>query len=166
VTLGDDVTVTAATQTDADVTAWNIGVSPASTGQVAFTGDGVDLSNDSVNFLVSGSLAGVATLEDVFAGNMAAITTGATVTDNSFLYDFSLVDDTNNVDVAVTVANTIADTVENPGFAEAGEILLTGALSGSSDPEIILLQSAIGSQSTQEGASKAIEAVTSPNIDG
>lgn len=41
------------TRTDADVTAWNIGVNNTgrlqSNGQVRFTGDSVDLSNDSVS---------------------------------------------------------------------------------------------------------------------
>ncbi len=167
--VADGSTLTAATQTDADVTQWNIQVSKVgggsqTNGTVVFSGDAVNLAVDTVNFDVQSGSApltvGASVLNNVFQGNAAATITGATVTDNSYIYGFALVADTNNVDVTVTQENSIEDTVANSGYASTGNQLIT-TLSGSTDTQINLLQSTLGAASTQESANNVIEAASS-----
>lgn len=167
--VGHGDTLTTNTQTDADVTTWNIQVNKVgggaqTHGQVAFSGDAVNLAVDTVNFDVQANSApltvGASVLDNVFAGNAAATIAGATVTDNSFIYGFELVADTNNVDVTVTQANSIENTVSNGGFAATGNQLIT-TLAASTNTQINQLQSTLAAASTRQAANDVIEAAAS-----
>ncbi len=168
-------TATFLSGTDADVTTWNIDINKIgggaqTNGSVVFTNDVVNLAVDTVNFEIQSGSApltvGASVLDNVFidtGANGDAVIAGATVTDNSYLYGFELVNDVANdaVDVTVTLENSIASTVENSGFEAVGDLLITGALAGSTNTEINLLQSEIQSQSTASAANDVIEAVAS-----
>lgn len=162
-------TLTADTQTDADVTTWDIGVSNTAggsqtNGTVVFSSDAVNLAVDTVNFVVSATsdalTTGASILDDVFQGNAAVTTTGVTVTDNSYLYAFTLVDDTNNVDVTVSLDNTIAETADNTANENAGDMLLT-TLSSSTNTEIGLIQGQLIAAGSAAGVNEVLEATVS-----
>lgn len=163
-------TLTANTQTDADITTWNIEVNRAggdannSTGKVVLAGDAVNLAVDTVHFDVKANSAplkvGTAALDNVFAGNAAATIAGATVTDSSFIYGFTLVADTNNVDVTVAVDNSVESVTDNSGYDATGNQLIT-TLAASTNTEINQLQSTLAAASTQSAANDVIEAAGS-----
>lgn len=167
--VGHGDTLTTATQTDADITTWNVQVNQVgggaqTVGQVAFSTDAVNLAVDTVHFDVQANSApltlGASVLDNVFAGNAAATIAGATVTDNSFIYGFTLVADTNNVDVTVAIDNSIENTVTNSGYAATGNQLIT-TLAASTNTQINQLQSTLAAASTQKAANDIIEAAAS-----
>lgn len=165
-------TLTAATQTDADVTTWNIGVDKTSgtqtNGTVVLSGDAVNLAVDTVHFQVeAGSqplTTGASVLDDVFQGNAAATIAGATVTDNSYLYDFALVADTNNVDVTVSQANSINSTAVNTANANVGNVLVT-TLASSTNTQINQIQGNIAAASSADAVNEVLEAAHA-TVDG
>ncbi len=171
--VDNGVTLQSATQTDADVTTWNIGVNQVgggaqTNGTVIFTGDAVNLAVDTVNFNVMAGSApltvGASVLDDVFQGNAANTIAGATVTDNSYLYSFTLVDDTNNVDVTVAQGNTIASAASTSGNTNVGNQLLT-TLAASTNTQINLIQGNLGAAGTATAVNDILEA-TAPTVDG
>lgn len=165
-------TLTAATQTDADVTTWNIGVDKAAgtqtNGTVIFTGDAANLAVDTVNFVVAAGAqpltTGASVLDDVFQGNAAATIAGATVTDNSYMYGFELVADTNNVDVTVTEENSINNTAVNSANANVGNALMT-TLAGSTNTQINQIQSNVAAASSAGAVNEVLEA-SHATVDG
>ena len=169
--VNEGFTLTADTQTDANITTWNIGVNNTggtqTHGEVFFTGDNVDLSNDTVNFVVNASsgplTAGVGVLIDVFGGNQNAVIAGATVTDNSFFYDFELVAATNFVNVTIVQAVVLADIVDTQNNANIGEVLLN-ELAGSTDPEINQIQANLGAATNAKELNDILEA-SGPTVD-
>jgi outer membrane autotransporter protein len=167
-------TLTAATQTDADVTTWNINVNKVgggaqTNGTVIFTGDGVNLAVDTVNFQVQAGSAplttGASVLSNVFQGNAVSIVAGATVTDNSFFYDFALVGAVdNNVDVTISAATTVADAVTTGNNETVANVLLT-ELAASTDADINFVQGNLAAAETQEEFNEILESVL-PTVDG
>lgn len=162
-------TLTAGTQTDADITTWNVQVNKVgggaqTNGTVIFTGDAVNLATDTVHFVVNANSApltvGASVLDNVFQGNAGATIAGATVTDNSWIYGFTLVADTNNVDVTVALENSIESVTGNSGYDATGNQLIT-TLAGSTNTEINQLQSTLAAASTQAAANNVIEAAAS-----
>lgn len=172
--VDNGVTLTAATQTDADVTTWDIVVNQVgggaqTNGTVIFSGDGVNLAVDTVNFDVKAGSAplttGASILTDVFQGNAVSVVAGATVTDNSFLYDFALVGAVdNNVDVTITEAHSINDTAATSGNANVGNVLLDD-LAASTNADINALQGALQAASSEEELNEVLESVQ-PTVDG
>lgn len=172
--VANGATLTAATQTDADVTTWDIVVNKVgggaqTNGTVIFSGDGVNLAVDTVNFVVKAGSAplttGASILSNVFQGNAVSVVAGATVTDNSFLYDFELVGAVdNNVDVTVTEAHSINNTAVTSGNANVGNVLLDD-LAASTNAEINALQGALQAAGSQEELNEVLESVQ-PTVDG
>ena len=168
--------VTFEDQNDADVITWNIGVTRTGAGvntfgQVILANDAVDVSDDTIHFLVEEGSAplAVGTLDDVFAdangANQDAVIAGATVTDNSFIYDFTLVNDTANdaIDVTVAFANDPSSAGATGNNNVAGELLLE-TLSGNTNTQINQLQGSLQAASTNEQYNERVEA-TLPTVD-
>ncbi len=156
---------------DASASTFNIVVSnngvANSFGQITESADNVDFSNDTINFVVDSTnplTVGVAALDNVFAGNAQNVIAGATITDNSFLYGFALVDDTNNVDVTITEANTMAATADTPGNLSLGN-LLQGALVASVDADVTPVQGALAAAADANEVNDVLEAAQ-PAVDG
>ncbi len=163
-------TLTAATQTDADVTTWNIGVDKVgggsqTNGTVSFTGDAVNLGVDTVHFVVEAGSAplttGASVLDNVFTGTGAAATiTNATVTDNSYIYGFELVADGNNVDVTITEENSINSFAATRGNQNSGNMLMS-TLASSTNSEINQVQGNIAAASSANEVNEVLESTVS-----
>ena len=166
-----DTLSTAGASVDASVGTLNIGVGKAAGTQnfgiVIEGGDDVNLANDTVHFVVSSLqplTTGASVLGNVFQGNAQNTIAGSTVTDNSYIYSFALVDDVNNIDVTVAQENTIASGTESSAHANAGNVLLTD-LATSTDADINAAQGAMVAASTAEALDEVLESVV-PTIDG
>lgn len=162
--------VTLATDSVVDATAgqFNIQVGRAAGTQnfgiITEANDDVDLTGDTVHFVVSTLQPLVAgNLNNVFTGNAASDVDGAIVTDNSFLYGFTLVEEGNNVDVTLAQENTIEDAVGD-AYSDVGNVLLSD-LATSTDADINAAQAALLSASTAEEVQDVLETV-SPPADG
>lgn len=134
-------------------------------GKIAETGD-VDVSNDTIHFVVTGAqplTTGASVLDNVFGGTAQNTIAGATVTDNSFIYSFALVNDTNNVDVTVTAA-AMADVGTTPGNVSVGDVLITD-LAASANAQINTIQGNLAAAGTEAEANAVLEAVQ-PTVDG
>lgn len=173
VQITNGATLTAATQTDADVTQFNVVVNQVgggaqTNGTYVLSGDAVNLANDTVHFVVKAGSAplttGASVLNNVFQGNAAATIAGSTTTDNSFLYGFTLVADGNNVDVTIAQDNSIESAATSSAGAVVGEVLMT-ELAASTDTEINLAQGNLAAAETQEEVNNVLES-TLPTIDG
>jgi len=166
-------TVTVATLTDADVVTYNVNVDKVGGGaqthsKYAATGDAFDLSNDTVHFQVEASAApltvGASVLDNVFAGNAGATIAGATVTDNSYMYGFALVADTNNVDATVTLENSVNSLSTQVTNKNAGNMLMT-TLAASTNTQINQIQSNVAAAGTAAAVNEVLEAAASA-VDG
>lgn len=171
VKVAADKTLTANTQNDADVTTWEIGVNKVgggaqTVGNVAFANDAVNLAVDTVNFVVTANSApltvGASVLQDVFQGDAQNTIAGATVTDNSYIYGFTLVDDTNNVDVTVAVDNDPTQFGGTNDRNVAG-VLFTD-LAASTNADVNRAQSNLAAAGSEEAVSDVLESVT-PTVD-
>lgn len=97
--------------------------------------------------------------------------TAASVSDNSFLWDFEIVDGTgiaaptNNTELylVVTQANTISEAATTPGNAAAGDVLLS--LNTAGDPQIDAILSSMNASTSAEDLNEVLEAVQ-PAVDG
>ncbi len=169
VTVNSGVTLAGGNGYTADAAAgtFNLGVKrtagTTTIGTVDITAGGaVDLSNDTVNFVVESGSQPLAAevIASVVGGNTGAATTAATVTDNSYLYGFALTANGNDFDVTVTQANSVESTSVNSGYVATGNQLLT-TLAASTNTQINLLQSELQSKSTQGDVNNVIEAAAS-----
>ncbi len=170
VNAGDTLSTAGAT---AGTGTYNIGVSKSAGtqthGKVVETGD-TDLSANTIHFLIDSSqplTTGTSVLDAMFNDdNTDAVIAGATVTDNSFIYGFSLVNDTANdeVDVTIFVENAFVDTANTSGNINAGTLLITD-LATSTNTEINQIQDNLVSASTQGEMNDILESVN-PTVDG
>jgi outer membrane autotransporter protein len=154
---------------DADAGTWNIGVKRTagtdSSGKFV-SGGAIDVSADTANIVIgAGSqplVAGV--INDVITG--ASVTAFNTVTDTSFLYNFTLTDigGDNDLDLTVVADNSITDAASNEANAAAGEILLFD-LASSTDPAVNQIQANIQAASSAAEINEILEA-TQPSVDG
>jgi outer membrane autotransporter protein len=172
VTINSGVTLAGGGGYTADAAAgvFNIGVKRTAgtlaSGAINITAGGaVDLSNDTVNFVVeSGSqpLVAGSTLTDFISGNTGAATNPGTITDNSYLFDFTIAaGSANDLTATVVAANSINNTVAS-GLAATGNQLMTSLNDGTvTNTEINLLQSTIQSKSSASEVNKTVEAAAS-----
>jgi len=90
-------------------------------------GGAVDLSNDTVNFVLGGSsqplVAG--TVAQVIRGNTGAATAPAAVTDNSYMYDIALTANGNDLDAVISQIHTINDTASTVSSRQIGNWFMT-----------------------------------------
>lgn len=168
--VAEGVTLSLNSYANGDVTTWNIGVNNTggtqTHGTVGFTAP-VTLDNDNVHFIVSAGsdpLIDGSVLDNVFTGNAQNIIGNATVTDNSFFYDFELVDDVNNIDVTIVQAVVLSEIAETTNNATIGEVLLN-ELSGITNTEINQIQANLGAASNAKELNDILEA-SGPTVDG
>ncbi len=169
ITINSGVTVATGDgyNADADAGTFNLGVKrtggTTSIGTFdATAGGAIDLSNDTVNFVVeAGSQPLVAgTVASVIGGNTGAGTTAGTITDTSFIYDITLTANGNDFDATVSVANDAASTAANSGQQNTYNQLLT-TLAASTDTQINLVQGQLSAATTQQEAQIVLEAAAS-----
>jgi outer membrane autotransporter protein len=120
-------------------------------GQYVETNDKVDLSNDTVSFFVGGDKALLLVsdnkLDNVFSGNAPVDINGVQVTDNSYIYNFSLESDGNNADAYVHLNPEVG---ENQQVVSQLVNLVFGDLLFGDNPEINLMAARLLQASTKE----------------
>ncbi|PCJ01336.1 MAG: hypothetical protein COB14_03840 [Alphaproteobacteria bacterium] len=154
---------------DADSAAYTLGVKrtagSTSSAQITISSGGpVDFSNDSLTIDI-GSLSQALvneTISSVIIGNGGA-TVIPNFSDNSYMYDFVLQQNGDNVDLIVTV-NTI-DELASSSSNRAVVRFLFDDLAGSEVAAINQIQSILGNISTREAFNEALESVL-PDLDG
>lgn len=155
---------------DANAGTWNIGVKrTAGTDAIGtFTSAGaLNLTADTGNIVVeagSQPLVGGTVINNVITGG--TVTQFGTLTDNSFLYSFTLTDvgADNDLDLTVTQATTVAETATSSANESVGNVLVDD-LSASTNTEINLIQGNLAAAGTQEAVNEILEASTS-TVDG
>ena len=149
--------------------------STASFGTLVVGGGGIDLTGATVS--VSVGAGNIADGDELMIADGAAAIVGGpggiltSITDNSFLWNFEIADGTaaaaatDNTDLFLFVrqGNTISGSASTSGNGAAGNVLMS--LSGTSNPGIQSLLSAINLASSQEDLNNILEAVQ-PAVDG
>lgn len=170
-TIAAGKTLATTSVADGSVGTYNIGVTRAAGGAMSIakiteSGDDADYSDDTINFVVSSTAAPLTagTLASVFTGNAGSNVTGLTVTDNSYLYKFVPTVNGNNIDVVVSIGNSIASFSENSGNTSVGNALLVG-LVDSTNADINAIQGRLAAASTAAAANEVLESAQ-PTVDG
>ena len=154
---------------DADAGTWNIGLTRTGGADAIgiYTSAGAqDFSADTVHILIEAGtqpLVDGTVINNVLTG--ATVTEFGTLTDNSFLFDFTLTDvgADNDLDLTIT-ANPVSSAVSNDSLVGVGDALLTD-LAASTNTQINQLQGQVQSQPTAEGVNDVLEAAGPPTID-
>lgn len=135
-------------------------------GQLNISGGGpLDLSNDRMRFKIAAGAQPLAseTLSNVVVGNTGPTVAPGTVEQTSYLYDFSLEANGNNLDLTIA-RNALESVSSNANNLKAARLLLDDQ-AGSSNPEINLIQSGLGNASSRTEFNDRLESVQ-PAVDG
>lgn len=153
-------TLTAASYSPTSGAIYNVGVSGTTTGLLTLSGAAVDFTNVSVTVTTEAAVADGTSLT-IATGNAGA-TIGGQVSETSFLYDYTLLVDGNNVDMTVsrTSLATVATSDETAGAAATLE-----ALGTSGNTELDAIQTSLGNATTAAAVQDILESVT-PAVGG
>ncbi|MGH1377463.1 MAG: autotransporter domain-containing protein [Alphaproteobacteria bacterium] len=154
---------------DADSASYSLGVrretGTNSTARINVSSGGpVDFSNDTMSVFVdpSSQMLVNGTITNIITGNGGA-TVLPSFSDNSYLYNFALQQNGDNVDLVVTVNDL--DSLASSSSNQAAVQFLLGDLSSSEDQAINQIQSILGNAETRSAFNEALESVL-PDLDG
>jgi len=143
--------------------------STASFGSLAVTGAGNDVDLTGATITVNVGVGNIAAGDELLIADGVAAATGGpggvatAVVDNSFLWDFDIIDgtgavaatDNTEIYLQVSAANTIASSSTTSSNESVGDVIV--ALSGSTDPQIQAILTSINTATTQEELNDALE---------
>ena len=133
------------------------------TGQISLMNTGVDLTNQTVSANFLGGRVNVGARSLIASGSLASALPSAALTDNSFLYDFALQNDSGDLYLLLASATSLEDATMTDNNRKAGTVLLDD-LGGSGDAVINQIQANLGNASSKKEFNEILEA-TQPTED-